>query len=96
MAASDELSVVCHVASLCFSVQSGQRCCGPESGLVGRVEPIDCTGVCCTKLQKIREAGLVFPNLSIQRGRTFFRYVGILGGACHSTGCLVFLTLLVT
>ena len=31
--------------------------------MVGRVEPIDCTGVCCTKLQKTRETGLVFSQL---------------------------------
>jgi len=40
----------------------------------GRVERNDCTDVCCTKLQKTRETGLVFPNFLIQRGRTFFSF----------------------
>ena len=49
----------------------------------------------CTKSQKPREPGLVFLNLAIQRGRSLFRHVGILGSACHSTGCF-FLNVLVT
>ena len=57
----------------------------------GRVERNDGTDVCCTKLQKTKETGLVFSQLVDPTGVAhFFRFGGNLGGACHSTGCLVF------
>ena len=57
----------------------------------GRVERNDGTDVCCTKLQKTKETGLVFPQLVDPTVVAhFFRFDGNLGGACHSTGCLVF------
>ena len=63
MGASEVVSAVCHASSVCFSVLSGQRCCGRESRVDGRVERNDCTDVCCTKLQKTRETGLFFSQL---------------------------------
>ena len=57
----------------------------------GRVERNDGTDVCCTKLQKTKETGLIFSQLVDPTGVAhFFRFDGNLGGACHSTGCLVF------
>ena len=56
------------------------------------VERNDCSDVFCTKLSRPGKLVLIFPNFSIQRGRTFFRCDGNLGGACHSTVCLVFFT----
>ena len=97
MGASEVVSAVCHASSVCISVVSGQRSCGLESRVDGRVERNDCTDVCCTKLQKTRETGLVFflttrSNVVAH----FFRFDGNLGGACHSTVCLVFPTVGVT
>ena len=79
-----------------FSVQSGQRCCGPESGLVGRVEPVDCTDVCLYIAAKDQGNWSCFcltcRSVVVSH---FSRHVGILGGAGHSAGCLVFLPVLV-
>ena len=62
----------------------------------GRVERNDGTDVCCTKLQKTKETGLVFSQLGDPTWLHIFSFDGNLGGACHSTGCLVFPTMVVT
>ena len=91
MGASEVVSVVCHASSVCISVVSGQRSCGLVSWVDGCVERIEGTDVCCTKLQKTKETGLVFSQLVDPTGsHLFFCFDGNLGGACHSTGCLVF------
>ena len=57
--------------------------------LVGRFEPVDCTGACCTKRHKIRETRLVLSEpVDPPWSLFFFRHVGILGAASHSTGWL--------
>ncbi len=69
-----------------FSVQSGQRCCGPESALVGRVEPVDCTDV--SLYIAATDQGDWFCFFVTCRSNVvahFSHHVGILGGAGHST-----------
>ena len=94
MGASEVVSVVCHASSVCFSVVSGQRSCGLVSWVDGRVERIDGTDVCCTKLQKTKETGLVFPQL--ERSHIFCVLTAILEVHVTPPAVLFFPTMVVT